>query len=94
MKKFLIGLIIAGSAVALGAVVSKLLKSKNSDNSDYDEDDYDYDYPEEFDDDEEDIAIDDCAGESDENCCPAVADEDAETPAEDTADADEETEEE
>ncbi len=58
MKKFLVGLLIAGSAVVLGAVVSKLLKSKNSD-TDYDDDDFDYDYPEEFGDDEENIDIDD-----------------------------------
>lgn len=57
MKKFLIGLLIAGSAVVLGTVVSKLLK-KNSD-TDFDDDDFDYDYPEEFGEDEENIAIDD-----------------------------------
>lgn len=89
MKKFLIGLIIAGSAVVLGAVISKLLKGKNSD-TDYEDDDFDYDYPEEFDDEEE---LDVAGLDEEETGADYLSDTESEESVEETVKTEEEEEE-
>lgn len=87
MNKILAGLLITGAAVAVGVVVAKVIKSKNSE-PDYDDDMFDY--PDPYDTDE-DISFD-LVDELDETDADKLADE-AET-VEEAAEEAEKTEEE
>lgn len=82
MNKILTGLLITGAAVAVGVVVAKVIKSKNS-AIDYDDDDM-YDYPDPYDTDEDiNFALSDELDEADKAAAEA-AEETADVVVDDT----------